>query len=347
MMRSTIGRRRTLLAILLMVLGVASDGSQDRPTVDPEIVRARADSAAGRSRDAAVRLIRLGEQARREGDPVTGLARLEAAALLAPELGAAHASLGQAYVLADRHASAIPEFKRALDLGAPPGPITFLLAGAYWETGALDEAERNYRALIEPSNTPVRVHACASLGSLLVWRGKAEQALDPLRVAAAASPGDRAIAFDLARALEAAGKPENALERYLALADAAPESLGPQYRAARLLAKLGRTQESRSRMDAYRAAYARDQSAARERQTLRAELDRAWRLLSEGDYARAREAFAAREDVPEAHAGLAAVAETEGRLDEAHRVLANAALRWPDDEALRIRRARLAGNLPR
>jgi tetratricopeptide (TPR) repeat protein len=170
------------------------------------------------------------------------------------ELAEAHARLADIYQQTFRWSDAEAEYKRALDLN--PNDATTRLGFAYWLVcqGHTEEAiawSRRAREL-DPLGT-----SGFSLGSILFYARRYDEAIHELRSALAVRPDDATVLWYLGFVLIAKGHPEEAipvLEKALSVSDRSPAIIGVLVRAyafagrrtdaLRLLAELKRRKQA-------------------------------------------------------------------------------------------------------
>ena len=192
----------------------------------------------GRRGEAIRWLLEAGQGLVRAGDLEPGTRFLERAVGLDPELASANAALGHAYLQAQRFGDAERHLRRSIELGETSPMARLLLAAAYWELGAYDQAKIAYGELLGFAG-PSAAAARRSLGALHVFRGEYEAAIPLLAAALGESPDSSQLRYDLARALEGAKRDAEAIELYRAAIDDAPDFLQAHYRLARLYRAAG------------------------------------------------------------------------------------------------------------
>jgi|CXWL01.1.fsa_nt_gi Flp pilus assembly protein TadD len=260
-----------------------------------------------------------------------------------PESLQAHAILGRAAAQAGQPELAVVHLERALNLGGEDLRLRLYLASALWEMTRYEEAEASFRRACQfAGNGPRGLVAWHQLGRLLLWLGRATEAISVLERAANLGPHAPDVALDLARALDLAGDPRTlgAFVRAVALA---PESPRAHWGLAQQLLAAGRLAEGAAELELFRDLYRREQETVRNEGLERAALDQAWNLLLEGDPG-AGEAFTRLSDGAEAIEGLARAESSRGRHAQAVTVLERGVRRFPENEILArlLERERLA-----
>ena len=207
----------------------------------------------------------------REGDLVGALASLRERVAVAPDDGEAWLTLGMLLADTDDAAVAVRALTRAvaLDAGAVLGRV--LLARALERAGHLDDAEAELvaaRAL-----APAHPGIARELGSLAYARGRHDDALAHLAIAAslAPPPGEAArIAFARGLVHEARRAPGAAIASYRDAVHADPAHEAAWRTLADALAQVGEHAGAIEALDALLALRPRDEGAAHNRAVLEA-----------------------------------------------------------------------------
>lgn len=225
------------------------------------------------------------------------------------------AEAGRTAVLAREFARGAEALERALELGDTDPRTRLYLGAALWETGELARAEEVYRQALAAAG-PGRgaflpLH---QLGRLLLWQGRADEAVAPLERAVRLAPDAADTRLALARALSESGQGGEALAAYRQAVGLAPDSFHAQWGLAQELLRAAREGDDSARTEAaqvlavYRQLYQQDQVRTRETGLQDARLAEAGLALARGDVEGATEAarlYASLGDSPEALAGLA------------------------------------------
>lgn len=267
-------------------------------------------AAQERAREAAAR---LDEGARRllAATRYPEAARLAARAVeLAPDSAGSHQLLGRARALARSYREAEPALRRAVELGRRDPQTLLYLASTLWENGGLAEAEQLLRGLLERGSAAGP--AAAQLGRLLLWQGRAAEAVPVLERALAARPQSTDLLFALARAREGAGELEAALAVYRQVTELAPEVARHRFALGRLLLRLGDRAGGESELEAYRRLYEEEQRLTRERGLERVRIDAALELARQGRWREAAEALRSLPASPDALGALGRVLAAAG-----------------------------------
>jgi tetratricopeptide (TPR) repeat protein len=312
----TMWLRRTASVVFLLVAGSASG--------------ARAQSPG----EALGRLLDAGRQAIEQGRYPAAIAALEEASRLAPGSAEVHGLLGKAY-LRDRKAHpAAAHLEKAVAAGAQDPDTLLHLGAAWWELKRTAEAERLFRRVLDAGAAPLV--AAQQLGRLLLFQGRAAEALDPLRRAAALRPEDVDLRLDLATALEEAGKETEALAAFREAVRKAPELPRARYGLARLLLRTGQRSAAAQEMDAYHRLLTAQLERTRQEGLARARLDQGWSAFQAGRHREALEIFASLPETVEALSGLAFSRSRLGDHRGAAQALERAVALAPEREDLRL-----------
>lgn len=298
--------------------------------------RGLARSLAGQDRrgEAAGVLARLGEGLLGTGQHDAAADVLGEAAELDPGSARLQALLGKALLFAQDHLAATAPLERALELGDRSPSTRLYLAAALWETGRPGEAEAIYRRRVEEA--PGDFLAVHQLGRLLLWQGRAADAVPHLRRAAAMRPAAADVAFDLAQALAAADELDAALAAYRRAVELAPGNFKAHYGLGRVLARRGEGDAARQEMAAYQRLYAAEQERTQRQSLERARLDRGWELVDREDYEEAVRHFSRLAESSEAQAGIATAYSRLGDHRQAVEHLQRAVSLAPERRDLRL-----------
>ncbi|HTH58576.1 MAG TPA: tetratricopeptide repeat protein [Paraburkholderia sp.] len=118
----------------------------------------------------------------------------------------------------------------------------FVRAYAAHRDGRLDDAERDYRALLAAD--PVHVDALHMLGVLRHQQGQHAEAADLVRRAVDLRPGDAALHLNLGNALKALGQLDGAIERFRNALTLAPTFALAHYNLGNAYSSLGRHEDA-------------------------------------------------------------------------------------------------------
>jgi tetratricopeptide (TPR) repeat protein len=279
--------------------------------------------AQNRGQDATLTVVDLAQRMIQQGRENEAADLLGRALQIAPNLPVAHALLGVARLGVGDFTDAVDSLKRAMDLGERSTQTRLLLAAAQWEAGDHAGAEATYRDTIEATGgDPVPLH---QYGSLLLWQGRYEEAIEPLDTAARSAPPTVDLLYDLGRALDGAGRLDAAAVVLRQAVEGAPQHAQARYAYARVLARLGRTEEARAEMAQWQQLYQAEQVMLHESKLAAARLEAGWTMLNEGRAAEAAERF--RELPPSADAllglgsALSAMDDHEGAIAAIERAL--------------------------
>lgn len=256
---------------------------------------------------------------------------------------AVHALLGRVLALQDEYLEAEAVLERAVALGGDDMTTLLYLGSARWENGRLEEAEETLRRAVEVAG-PRRPLAARQLGRFLLWGGRYEEAIEPLREAAHRYPSASDVLYDLAQALAGAGRSREAVEAYRRVLDEVPDHTRARYGLGLALSALGEHEEATRHLAAYERLYRRDQAETRERRLLEAEIAAARREVQRGEWRAAVTRLSALPETPETLLALATAHRAGGDLDRAVTLLERAVASAPAREDLRrrLRELRLA-----
>lgn len=299
----------------------------------------------GRSREATVVVARLAQSMLNSGRSDEAVTLLQRAVDADPEFAIAQALLGASLLAKQRYSDAAAALQRAIDLGERSPQTFLLLAGARWERGDLDDAARAYDEAIDAGGGAIALH---QLGSLLLWQGLYQEAVEPLSAAAAAATPTPDLAYDLGRALEGAGRTQEALAAFARAVEAAPRYAQARYAYALLLARTDRRQEAQEQMRMWQQLYAAEQDQLHASKLQQARLDRGWGLLEAGKWQEAAEQFRQLPETIEVLEGLAAALAAGGDHAGAVVALERAVTMAPDRRDLQalLARERIAARSP-
>jgi tetratricopeptide (TPR) repeat protein len=245
--------------------------------------------AQNRGREATIAVTQLAQrmvQSGREGEARDLLGRV---LQIDPGFAVAHAILGMALLSLGEFSDAATELNRAMELGETSTQTRLMLAAAQWEAGQFDAAEVTYRESIDISGgDPV---ALQQLGSLLLWQGRFEEAVEPLDRSARGGAPSVDLLYDLGRALDGAGQLEAARQVLSQAVAAAPTHAQARYAYARLLVRTGNTEQAREQMAEWQRLYQAEQVMLHESKLAAARLERGWTLLNQGQAQAAADQF--------------------------------------------------------
>lgn len=288
-------------------------------------------------------LLGAGMESRALGILKRGLVLAEADVVDGARRGRAHALVGRALSLVDRHGPAVAHLDRAVELGVDDLRTLLYLGAAQWETNAFDAAEATYRSGVErfDAQSPIPRH---QLGRFLLWQGHAAEAAAELGRVAERAPGAPDFQLDAARAQQAAGQLEAAAATFRRAVALAPERSHARWGLARVLLRLGRRDAAREQLDTYRDLYNAEQERVRQQEVAKAQVGKGWELLQTGQPDAARSHFESLPVTVESLRGLAATHLATGRPEVAVETLERAVTLDPErgDLRLRLAEARLA-----
>jgi tetratricopeptide (TPR) repeat protein len=290
---------------------------------------------AGQAKDQTLeRLLEAGRQALDQGNYPAAITSLEEAARLAPGSAEVHALLGKAY-LRDRKAHpAAAHLEKAVQAGVQDPNTLLHLGAAWWELKRTADAERLFRRALDSG--AATLVALQQLGRLLLFEGRAAEALEPLGRAAALRPEDVDLRLDLAAALEGAGKDKEALAAYQEAVRKAPDLPRARYGLARLLLRTGDRDAAAREMEVYQRLFAAHRERTRQEGLSRARLDQGWSVFQAGRHREAIEIFASLPETVESLSGLAFSRSGLGDHRGATEALEKALALAPDRQDLRL-----------
>ena len=341
------GARLPALSVAVLLAAPAASLAQTQPeSVEATVQRARELASSGQAGSAVDLLLEGGSARLLRGEDRAAEDLMQVASELAPTSAAVHSLHGRAQLSLRRFRLAASSLERARQLGDGSLRTTLYLAAARWENGDLAGSEELYReAIARTGGAPLPLH---QLGRLLLWQGRYEDALVPLRQAASRTP-ELDVRLDLARALDRAGLAEEAIAAYRRVVEAEPEHPRAHYGLGRALARLGRREEAARHLAIHERVYLEDQQRTREAGLLDVALDAA-RIEAEGGHpGAARSRLARLPETPDVLAARAAAHRRAGDLRSALADLERAVGAAPEREDLQalLRDARLAGLDPR
>lgn len=288
---------------------------------------------SGQNKDLG-RLLDAGRQALDQGNYPAAITALEEAARLAPGSAEVHALLGKAY-LRDRKAHpAATHLEKAVQAGAQDPNTLLHLGAAWWELKRTADAERLFRRALDSGATTLV--ALQQLGRLLLFEGRAAEAIEPLGRAATLRPEDVDLRLDLAAALEGAGKDKEALAAYREAVQKAPDLPRARYGLARLLLRTGDRDAAAREMEVYQRLFAAQRERTRQEGLSRARLDQGWSVFQAGRHREAIEIFSSLPETVESLSGLAFSRSGLGDHRGATEALEKALALAPDRQDLRL-----------
>ena len=337
--------------LVLLVVAQAAPGAQTArepqdAAVEATVSRARALAAGGAAAEAADLLVAEASASFRRGELEPAEDLLLVATALAPSSPAAHSLLGVVRLSQMRFRLAAESLELARRLGDRSLRTTLYVAAARWENGDLAGSEELYREAVALSDgAALPLH---QLGRLLLWQGRAEEAIEPLERAAARDPSATDVRLALARALERAGRDAEAVDVYRLVVEVEPEHPRAHYGLGRALARLGRNDEAVHHLALHDRLYRRDEERTREAGLLETELAAARAEAGAGDFAAALSRLDRLPETPDALAVRAAAHRQAGDLAAAVAALERAVAAAPDRDDLQalLRDARLAELAP-
>ncbi|MCP3903819.1 MAG: tetratricopeptide repeat protein [Planctomycetes bacterium] len=149
------------------------------------------------------------------------------------------------------------------------------------QAGALDEAERGYRAVIH--DDPANPIARNLLGVLCSQTDRPDEAIEHLAAAVEAQPGNASTHYNLGNALRSAGRLDDAVAAYVAALKVRSDHASANFNLGATLLELGRTDEA---VPAFRATTEADPDHVRGHHYL------ALLLLGRGEFADAERHWA-------------------------------------------------------
>lgn len=280
-------------------------------------------------------LLDAGRQHLETGRHFEAVASLEAAARLAPRSPEVQSLLGRAYLLNHQARPAAAALELALELGSQDPRTNLYLGSASWELGRLEVAEQQFRRALESRSGAAALIALQQLGRLLLFQGRAADALDPLQRATVLLPDDVDLQLQLAQALDGASKATEALAAYRKAVAMAPDLARARYSLAQRLQRSGKKEEAAKEMETFRRLTAANEERVRLANLERARLDQGWELLRGGKAKEAEALFSQLGENVEALSGVAFSRSAAGDHKGAAAALEKAVALAPDREDLR------------
>ena len=280
-------------------------------------------------------LVEAGRQHLEAGRHPEAVASLEAASRLAPGSPEVQSLLGRAYLLNHQARPAAASLERAVELGSQDPRTNLYLGSASWELGRLDVAERQFRQALASGSGAAALIALQQLGRLLLFQGRSDDALDPLRRATVLLPDDVDLQLQLAQALDGAGKPDEALSAYRKAVTMAPELARARYSLAQRLQRSGRKDEAAREMEDFQRLSQADRESVRQANLERARLDQGWELLRAGKARESETLFSQLGQTSEALSGVAFSRSAAGDHRGAVAALEKAVALAPERDDLR------------
>jgi tetratricopeptide (TPR) repeat protein len=308
-------RRLALFPLLLCLLGTTVAAAQD-----------------------LAQLLEAGRGHLEAGRHFEAVASLEAAARLAPRSPEVQSLLGRAYLLNHQARPAAAALELAVELGSQDPRTNLYLGSASWELGRLDVAEQQFRRALESKSGAAALIALQQLGRLLLFQGRAADALDPLQRATVLLPDDVDLQLQLAQALDSigdTGKSGDALAAYRKAVTMAPDLARARYSLAQRLQRSGKKEEAAKEMETFRRLTAANEERVRLANLERARLDQGWELLRGGKAQEAEALFAQLGGNVEALTGVAFSRSATGDHRGAAAALEKAVALAPEREDLR------------
>lgn len=290
-------------------------------------------------------LVDAGRRHLEAGRNAEAVESLEGAVRLAPGSPEVQSLLGRAYLLNHQARPAASALEKAVELGSEDPRTNLYLGSASWELGRLDVAEQQFRRALESKSGAAALIALQQLGRLLLFQGRAADALDPLQRATVLLPDDVDLQLQLAQALEGAGKADEALAAYRKAVTMAPELARARYSLAQRLQRSGHKEEAAKEMETFRRLTAANEERVRKANLERARLDQGWELLRGGKAQEAEALFTQLGGNVEALSGVAFSRSAAGDHKGAAAMLEKAVALAPDREDLRraLDEERMAG----
>ena len=232
-----------------------------------------------------------------------------------------------------RFTQAARELERLRKDGARDYDVLLLHGASLGQIGRFDEAVKSLREAI--AIAPGKLPAHHILGRILLLQQKPEEAAAELERAAALEPESAGIHLDLGAAYESAKKPEKAEAAYREALRLDGTLARAHYSLGTLLARTGRREEAEQHIAVYRAAFRKEQQAAFEGGSRKAEVNLGWVALRGGQPERALEQFERHPEDADALKGAARALIRLGRDSEAFQKYERALALAPEDAALR------------
>ena len=157
---------------------------------------------------------------------------------LNPEDARAHNNLGAALVETGKPEEALTEYRKSLELNDQSSQAHNNLGSILAQQGKLDGALQQFERAVELN--PDNGRAQSNLGGALSEKGRNEEALEHLRKGVALDPKFADGQNNLGAALARAGELDEAIPHLATAVDLAPQSVGNRYNYGRVLAAKGR-----------------------------------------------------------------------------------------------------------
>jgi len=301
-----------------------SPARQGEPAIGDLIASGRQALAADRAEDAVPLFSRA-------------LARIESAG--SPDrsvLADVQALLGRSLVLTDHYKEAADHLAHAVSLGRVDVGTLLYLGSAQWESQQLEPAVTSLRRAAQAATgTSADFLAHHQLGRLLLWMGRAGEAVEPLDRAVSLRGDAFDARLDLARALDRSGALERAVSEYRAALAMSSGSFYAQWGMAQALLRLGRRDEAQEHLAIYRRLYEENKERTKEHILIDARLARARELFEERKLDEAERIVAELPETDRTLEALARIRATAGNLDGAVTALERAVAIAPDRDDLR------------
>jgi tetratricopeptide (TPR) repeat protein len=246
------------------------------------------------------------------------------------------ALLGRALVLTDHYAEAADHLGRSVSLGHADVGTLLYLGSAQWESQQLEPAVASLRRAAErATGTSADFLAHHQLGRLLLWMGRAGDAVEPLERAVSLRGDAFDARLDLARALDRSGALDRAVTVYGQALEMNPSSHHAHWGMAQALLRLGRRDEAQEHLAVYRRLYEENKQRTQESILTDARMARARELFEERKLDEAEQIVASLPETAETLEALARIRATAGNLDGAVTALERAVAIAPDRDDLR------------
>jgi tetratricopeptide (TPR) repeat protein len=232
-----------------------------------------------------------------------------------------------------RFTQAARELEKLRKDGAREYDVLLLYGASLGQIGRFDEAVKSLREAIAIG--PWKLPAHHILGRILLLQQKPEDALAELERAESLEPESAGIHLDLGAAYDGAKKPEKAEAAYREALRLDGTLTRAHYSLGTLLARMGRREEAEQHIAVYKDAFQKEQQAAFEGGSRKAELNLGWVALRGGQPERALEQFERHPDDADALKGAARALIRLGRDAEAFQKYERALALAPENAALR------------
>lgn len=167
--------------------------------------------------------------------------------------------IGLIHLELEQYDEAVKIFRGMLEKDPTVHQIRLYLGIAYEEKNDIDNAYAEFSRI--PGDSPVYVDAIGHIAFILKEKGKTDQAVDILKSAIAANPGQMELYLNLSALYEAIDKPETGLGLLLDTEKRFASDTRVQFRLGVLYDKLGKRQESIERMKKVLALNPKDAQA--------------------------------------------------------------------------------------